>query len=258
MTTLTFSNACLLLSASGLAGALNGVAGGGSFISFPALIFAGFPSLKANATNNTVTWMGYLASIRAYRCHMSTPRWQLLGLASISSVGGVIGAMLLLRTPQPLFTKLVPYLLLVATVLFTLNSYLANWRQPSHSTPAKSSPHSLMLVGLLQFLVAIYGGFFGGGSGIVMLATFSLLEMKNIHAMNALKTTLNACINGVAMIAFIAAHTIDWQAAFLMSCGSFLGGYWGVYAVRQLDAKFLRGFITLVGLSLTIYFFVQS
>ncbi|MBO3464027.1 TSUP family transporter [Aetokthonos hydrillicola Thurmond2011] len=123
MTTLTFSSAVLLLSASGIASTLNSVAGGGSFFSFPALIFAGLPPLKANATNNTVTWIGYAVSIYAYRSDLSIPFRQLLVLALISLVGGVMGAILLLRTPQSVFAKLLPYLLLVATILFTLQSF---------------------------------------------------------------------------------------------------------------------------------------
>jgi uncharacterized membrane protein YfcA len=171
MTTLTIASTCLLLSASNITGALNGVAGGGSFISFPALIFVGLPSIEANATNNTVTWMGYLASIRAYRQNLTIPRWQLAILASTSVVGGGIGAIVLLQTPPSLFSKLIPYLLLLATVLFTLSPYMVKRLQPSHAKPFQTSWLSMILVGMLQFLVAIYGGFFGGGSGIVRVSS---------------------------------------------------------------------------------------
>lgn len=123
----------LLFGASLLAGALNGVAGGGSFISFPALLFAGLPSVNANATNNTVTWVGYLASIRAYRSDFSIQRQELLVLGSVSLLGGAIGSLLLLRTPQTLFTKLIPYLLLIATGLFTFNERDRNLVAPSFS-----------------------------------------------------------------------------------------------------------------------------
>lgn len=121
----------------------------------------------------------------------------------------------------------------------------------------KNSPLIVLFTGLLQFALAIYGGFFGGGSGILMLAIFSTIGMKNIHSMNALKTFLNACINGVAAIAFIYAGTIAWQQAILMSCGSMLGGYWGVRYARKLEPNLVRGFVMLVGFSMTCYFFTK-
>ncbi len=247
----------LLFGASLLAGALNGVAGGGSFISFPALLFAGLPSVNANATNNTVTWVGYLASIRAYRSDFSIQRQELLILGSVSLVGGAIGSLLLLCTPQTLFTKLIPYLLLIATGLFTFNPAIATWLH-HRSVASKTSQLTMITAGLLQLLIATYGGFFGGGSGILMLAMFTVMGKKDIHAMNALKTSLNACINGVAMIAFILAGAVAWPQAILMSLGSLLGGYWGVHNARKLKPCLVRRFIILVGFSMTLYFFLKS
>ncbi|MDF5716555.1 MAG: sulfite exporter TauE/SafE family protein [Rhizonema sp. NSF051] len=259
MTTLTlFSQPLLLFGASLLTGALNGVAGGGSFISFPALLFAGLTPINANATNNTVTLVGYLASIRAYRHELLIHRQQYWVLIGVSVIGGAIGSLLLLHTPQTLFTKLVPYLLLIATALFALNPLIATWFQIHRPISSKYSPLTMLVFGLLQFTIATYGGFFGGGSGILMLATFSIMGMKNVHAMNALKTTLNACINSVAMLAFMVAGAIAWQYAILMSCGSLLGGYWGVYYVRRIEPKLVRSFIILIGLSMTVYFFIKT
>ncbi len=252
------SQSLVLFSAGLLAGGLNSVAGGGSFIAFPALVLTGLPTLTANATNNTVTWIGYLASIRAYRRAIIIKRQEFIAFCCISVIGGIIGSLLLLHIPQALFTKLLPYLLLLATGLFTYNSFILNWLQKrcpdSYLTPNKT----IIFAMLLQFLIAVYGGFFGGGCGILMLAMFSLTGMKDIHAMNALKISLNACINGVAMLLFIMAGTVAWSQALLMSFGSILGGYYGVYYLRKLPVSIVRRFIIIVGFSMSAYFFVKS
>jgi uncharacterized protein len=253
----------LLLIASMMAGALNGIAGGGSFISFPALIFAGLPPINANATNNTGTWVGYLASLYAYRedwgvrtlgARRSPDLWRLV---CISLAGGIIGSLLLLRTPQAVFAKLVPYLLLVATVLFALNPLFKKLQQQRpHSV--RRSKVALVGLPLLQLAIAIYGGFFGGGVGILLLALFGLMGMEDIHAMNALKTLLSTFINGIAMLTFVVSGAVFWPHAIVMGMGTLLGGYWGVYYVRKVDPIWVRRFVILVGLGMTVYFFVKT
>lgn len=251
----------LLFGASVMAGALNGVAGGGSFISFPALIFAGLPPINANATNNTGTWVGYLASLYAYRedrgmrtlgAQRSQEFWRLV---FISLLGGVIGSLLLLKTPQTVFAKLVPYLLLAATALFALNPWFKKLQNKRVTRPSKVRMFALRI---FQLAIAIYGGFFGGGVGILLLALFGLMGMEDIHEMNALKTVLSTCINGIAMVMFIVSGAVMWPYAILMSTGTLLGGYWGVYYVRKVDPKLVRWFVIAVGLGMTLYFFVKT
>ncbi len=245
----------LLLLASAMAGALNGVAGGGSFISFPALLFAGLPPINANATNNTGTWVGYLASLYAYREDRGVRSQEFWRLVFISLLGGVIGSLLLLKTPQAVFAKLVPYLLLAATALFALNPWFKKFQNNRITRPSK-----VRMVGLpiLQLAIAIYGGFFGGGVGILLLALFGLMGMEDIHEMNALKTVLSTCINGIAMVTFIVSGAVVWPYAILMSAGTLLGGYWGVYYVRKVDPKLVRWFVIAVGLGMTAYFFIRT
>jgi uncharacterized protein len=244
----------LLLLASAMAGALNGVAGGGSFISFPALMFAGLPPINANATNNTGTWVGYLASLYAYREDRGVRSQAFWRLVLISLLGGVIGSLLLLKTPQAVFAKLVPYLLLAATALFAMNPWFKKLQNKKITRPSK-----VRIIGLpiLQLAIAIYGGFFGGGVGILLLALFGLMGMEDIHEMNALKTVLSTCINGIAMVTFIVSGAVVWPYAILMSAGTLLGGYWGVYYVRKVDPKLVRWFVIAVGLGMTAYFFVR-
>jgi uncharacterized protein len=245
----------LLFVASVLAGALNSVAGGGSFLTFPALLLVGLPPISANATNNTGTWIGYLSSLYAYRKDRAV-RWQeLLVLVSISLAGGVIGSLLLLKTPQTVFSRLVPYLLLAATILFALDPSLKKL-QPKAGAPR--SPATRLALRIFQLAIAIYGGFFGGGVGILLLALFGLMGMEDIHAMNALKTILSTCINGIAMVTFVISGTVFWPQAALMSVGTLLGGYWGVYYVKKLDPKLVRRFVVLVGLGMSLYFFFKG
>lgn len=238
-----------------MAGALNGVAGGGSFITFPALIFVGLPPINANATNNTGTWVGYLSSFFAYRQDLGVRSQALWRLILISLSGGIIGSVLLLNTPQSVFAKLVPYLLLLATTLFALNPWLKRLQSKHGALPSKKT---LLLLGMLQWMVAIYGGYFGGGVGILLLALFGLMGMEDIHVMNGLKTLLSTCINGIAMVTFIASGTVLWPHAILMSMGTILGGYWGVYYIRKVDPKLVRWFVIAVGLGMTLYFFVKA
>ncbi len=245
----------LLFLASVMSGALNGVAGGGSFISFPALIFAGLPPINANATNNTGTWVGYLASLYAYREDRGVRSQEFWRLVFISLVGGMIGSLLLLKTPQVLFVRLVPYLLLAATALFALNPWFKKLQKKRVVRP---SLVRMFVLRIFQMAIAIYGGFFGGGVGILLLALFGLMGMEDIHEMNALKTVLSTCINGIAMVTFIVSGAVIWPYAILMSVGTLLGGYWGVYYVRKVDPKLVRWFVIAVGLGMTLYFFVKT
>lgn len=237
------------------AGAVNGVAGGGGLIAFPALLLTGIPSIQANATNTAGLWFGTAASTFAYRQELSSHRRELLLLSGTSVLGGILGSYLLLHTSATDFDKLVPYLLLIATVLFAIGEPIKKWF--THSS--KHRLHMpIILILVLQLAIAIYGGFFGGGGGILILAVLEMMGMKNIHVMNAFKTWLATCLNAVALIHFIVANIIVWFPAILMAIGAILGGYGSAFLARRLNPSWVRAFIICVGVTMTGYFFLHQ
>lgn len=253
--------AIILFIAAVFGGMLNSVAGGGSFITFPTLIFAGVPSVNANATSTVALWPGTLATIGGYRGALRIERRLLLLLGGVSVLGGVLGAIVLLHTGQALFLHLVPYLLLVATLLFAFGGPITSrLRGRTNDKTGGAGPFQLSLawVASLQFVIALYGGFFGGGIGILMLATLSLMGIEDINRANALKAVLNACINGVAIVTFIVAGAIFWGQAIVMIFGAIVGGYGGATVAQRLNPKLLRGFVILVGIATSVYFFVRG
>ena len=255
---MTFLQASILFVAAILGGTLNSVAGGGTFITLPALIFTGVLPINANASSTVALWPGSIASVWAYRKEFANQRRLVTFLLSITSlIGGILGAELLVRTSQTTFVKLLPYLLLLATVLFALSGPI-NTRLHGRTT-LKNRQSWLTLVGIsfLQLIIAIYGGYFGGGIGILMLATLGLMGMENIHEMNAMKTLLTTFINGVAVIIFIIRGIVAWPQAIVMVIGAIIGGYTGAYFARKIDQRLIRGFVILVGVSMTIYFFLR-
>ncbi len=277
---MALANILILLLAAVLGGTLNSVAGGGSFITFPSLIYAGVLPIPANATSTTALWPGSAAAAWALRKELASQNRTLLLVLSIASfVGGTGGAILLLRTPQTTFVHLIPFLMLMATLLFAF-SPLVNARlkqraearkkvgrtQVTESGQQEASgqviqvrlPWTLLAgLALLQLVIALYGGYFGGGIGILMLASLGLMGMENIHEMNAVKNTLAACINGVAVITFIVAGAVVWSNALIMVVGTIAGGFGGAYYARKLDPRLVRGFVILVGCVMTIYFFLK-
>jgi uncharacterized protein len=262
---MTLLQALILFIAAMLGGTLNAVAGGGSFISFPALLFTGVPPIQANATSTVALWPGSVASVSAYRRELATlNRIALLLLGITSLVGGMLGAVLLLLTPQATFLGLVPYLLLLATLLFTVSPGItARLRKGTNASQesekkASISRQTLTLIVLVQFIVAVYGGYFGGGIGIMILASLSVMGMENIHEMNGLKTVLQTSINGVAVLTFIIARAVFWLQAVVMIAGAIVGGFGGAYFARKLDPRLVRGFVIIVGFAMTIYFFLHS
>jgi uncharacterized protein len=253
---LTLPNAVLLFGAAVLAGALNAVAGGGSFIAFPALLFVGLPPVPANATNTVALWTGLLFSGGAFRRHINVPRPVLGTLALASVVGGIVGAILLLRTPAHTFMKVLPWLMLAATLLFIFGGKLI--RPRPDQTIQQRTPSTLLVAACFQFLVAIYGGYFGGGMGIVILAMLTAFGMADIHHMNALKIVLSTATNGIAVLIFIASHAVYWHEAMIMIAGAALGGFFGAHYSLRLSQKLVRRFVILVGSSMTAYFFARS
>jgi uncharacterized membrane protein YfcA len=253
---LNFLNATVLFLAAVFAGIMNAVAGGGSFISFPTLLFTGIPAVPANATNTVALWTGLIFSGGAFRHHLKVRRLVLLTLVSVSLVGGTIGAVLLLHTPAQTFMRVLPWLMLAATLLFIFGRKLI--RPETNQVEHQLSVKTIVLGAFFQLLVAIYGGYFGGGMGIVMLAMLTAFGMADIHEMNALKIVLSSSTNGIAVIVFIASRAVYWRQAILMIVGASLGGYFGARYSLRLSQKWIRAFVITVGSVMTAYFFVRA
>jgi len=247
-------NGIVLFVGAMMAGLMNSVAGGGSFFSFPALIFTGVPPIPANATSTVAIWPGSVAAIGAYWRKLPRRAAIMLPLTASSVVGGLLGALILLRTPQATFMRLVPYLFLVATLLFAFGRKLSQGVGAWINNRSASSWLMVSGAALVQLVIAVYGGFFGGGIGILMLALLSMVQMGDIHSMNAVKSLLAAAINGVAVVTFIVAGVVVWPQALLMIVGAALGGYGGAHFAQKLDPRLVRGFVIAVGFSMTIYF----
>ena len=250
----------LLFLAAFVGGALNAVAGGGSFIGVPALIFAGVPAVSANATNTLALWPASIASVSAYRREVGAARPWVMSLGGASLAGGVIGGLLLLRTSDDAFLRLLPWLLLIAAATFTFAGPIqrALSRHPADAAhhPAGAAPHHLAVL-LLQFLISIYGGYFGGGMGIMMLATLTIAGMTEVHRMNAVKSVLAVIINGVALVQFIAFGAIAWPPGMIMVAGGIAGGYAGAATARRVDERHVRRLVMVIAWGMTLYFFLR-
>lgn len=253
---MTLAIAIFLFVAGVIGGALNSVAGGGSFVAFPALLFVGVPPIPANASNTVALWTGAAASGGAYRNRLDVPRRIFLPLLAVSFVGGILGAYLLLKTPAHTFLRVLPWLTLGATLLFAFGKKLAGNRASSISHDATSA--AIAGAAAFQFGVAIYGGYFGGGMGIVMLAMLATLGMTDIHSMNALKSVMGFVINGVAVVTFVVAKAVYWPQAIAMTVGAIIGGYFGAHYAQRVPQLWIRRFVIAVGAGMTVYFFAKA
>ena len=248
----------LILGAALLAGAINGIAGGGSFILFPVLMFVGIPPITANATNAIALLPGTLASAGAYRHEFDEDKRSLIQICILGVIGGLAGGILLLRTPSATFLQVLPYLLLTATLAFAFSNKMTIWVERQQSRFAKFRELRTVLITILQLVVAIYGGFFGGGMGILFLATFALMGMTNIHRMNAYKTMLTSCINAVIVIPFVNAGVILWQEGAIAAIGAAIGGYISAYYVQKIPQIVVKRFVIVLGSAMTLYFFIKN
>jgi uncharacterized protein len=226
---LSFSHAILLFFAGALAGAMNAVAGGGSFVAFPTLLFTGVPPIPANATNTLSLWVGTAVSGGAYRRHLNLPRRVLLPLVSMGLLGGLAGALLLIKTPAHTFLRLIPWLMLAATLLFTFGRHLTGRLSAGISHQASNA--ALAGASFFELLVAIYGGYFGGGIGMMNLAMFAALGMTD---------------------------SIVWPQALVMIVGAGLGGYASAHYAQKLPQSLVRAMIITLGVGMTIYFFLKA
>jgi len=254
----TLAEIALLLLVAAIAGALNSIAGGGSFVSFPALVFLGLPSVNANATNTLGLWPGTMASAGAYRKAMDGAMLRrLVPLIIITLAGSLVGARLLLKTHVTTFDRLVPWLLLLGTVLFIFRARITGWVAQRRQADGPSR-WQVMGVTLAQAALGIYIGYFGAGVGIVMLPLLSLMGIDNIHAMSGVRTFLVTCGNTVAIAVFIFAHAVYWPQALLMMLGAVAGGYAGAYFAQKMQPKTVGTLVVTIGAATTAYFFWKA
>lgn len=242
----------ILLFVSGfLSGAVNAIAGGGTFLTFGALTLAGLPPISANATSSIVQFPGYVTSTLAYKTELMK-RWRsAVALTIISAVGGLTGALILLALDNPSFRAMVPWLLAAATAIFAAGPLL---KPKASAERTGTSPSSA----IGQFLTAIYGGFFGAGMGIMMLAVLGLTTGGSYHHLNALKNLLAMVIAAVAIIVFVGGGVVGWAQAVIMIPAGAAGGYAGVWLARRVPQTIMRMLVVAVGTALTIYYFVTG
>jgi len=253
---LDWIHAAAAFGAAFLAGVINSVAGGGTLITFPTLVWLGLSSVTANATSTVVVWPGTLGSAWGYRRELRGTQHSLYLLVIPSLVGGLTGAWLLRFTPPDAFDKLVPYLLLFATLLFLAQDQV---QRKLKSANAAAHQSTKWLVGALcfQLIVGIYGGYFGAGMGIFMLAALGVIGLTDIHQMNALRVVLGSSINGIAIVYFVANHMVYWPYVVVMVVGAMAGGYGGAGFARRLGGTAVRRIVILVGFGLALSFFFR-
>ncbi len=239
----------LLVAAAFAAGAINSVAGGGSFLTFPSLVFAGVPAVIANASNTVALVPGAAASAISYRGDIRRLGEERVKIwFSVSLIGGATGALLLLFTSDKVFRQIAPWLLLCATLLFAFGTQISiALRGRLHAN------QTLMLALLLP--IAVYGGYFGGGIGIMILAAFRLYGLTDIHAMNGVKTILSGSLNAIASVIFIMAHQVYWRPTLAMMAAGIAGGYIGPVLARRMRPQVIRRIVIAVGALMTLYFF---
>lgn len=245
----------LLLAAAFVAGALNAVAGGGSFLTLPALVFTGVPPVVANATGTVALLPGYLAGAWGFREDVqSPPGLSFKSVVGLSVLGGAAGALLLLFTPDATFRQVVPWLLLAATAMFAFGPQLRRWTAGA----THAGPPSAVKAGLGMLAVAVYGGYFNGGLGIVLLALFGLLGQTRLAAMNGMKNLVSALLTAIAVVVYAAGGLVEWPQALGMMVAATLGGYGGARLARRIPAPWLRGGIVVTGLVMSALFFWQQ
>lgn len=245
-----------LFLAAAVAGALNAVAGGGSLISFPALVAFGQPPILANATNTAALWPGTLSSAVAYSRDTKIYRDLLMTLLIPSLVGGFLGALALVSTPPELFNAIVPFLVLGATLLFAFRDPFTRWLRLGNGEE-KVGTGGRVWGFLFQLFVATYGGYFGAGIGILMLGSLSVMGLRDIHRMNGLKTILGTLINVIAFTFFAIKGLVVWRLAPVMAAGAIIGGYVGARTAKRVDPQAIRIFVIIVGLFVSAWLFLR-
>lgn len=245
----------LLFLAAFVAGAVNSVAGGGTLLTFPALLSVGIPPIAANATSTVALVPGSLAAFYGYRDEMQGSRREIVWFAVPSLVGGVIGALFVDRVGDRAFARAVPWLIFTATALFALQPLVKRWvERAGPSSPSRRLPFTVAF----QLLVAVYGGFFGAGIGILMLAALGFLGVRGIHRMNGVKNFAAVCINGVAAVTFIALGRVVWSHAAVMAVGAIAGGVGGAGVARRLGEANVRRLVIAIGVAIGLLMLVRG
>ena len=247
----------IIVCAAIVGGAINTIAGGGTLISFPALMWIGRAPIVANATNTVALWPASLAGMIGFRRELATMQRWLFLLTIPSLVGGGFGAWLLLRTPERTFERIVPLLILTATTLLAAQEVISKRLglvARAHENPTIGW---VTFVFVFQFIVSVYGGYFGAGMGILMLAALGLIGLTDLHQMNGLKNLLAICINGIAAIYFAVSGAVVWHDAIIMAAGAIAGGYFGARIARRLGRKFVRVAVVVIGLVMTVALFLK-
>ena len=248
----------LLVASSAGAGVMNAMAGGGTILSYPALLFVGESAITANATSTVALWPGAAASLFGYRREVAQNREWLKTLFLPSLLGGALGAVLLLRTPVKVFAGLAPYLILFATVLFMVQGAVARWMQKTGREQGGLTRGRLTAALVYQFGVGVYGGYFGAGIGILMLAVLGFLGLSDIHAANGVKNFFGMCINGLAAGYFIFRGAVDWPAALIMIAGAIAGGYAGAGFARKIGKEKARAAVVVIGFLVAALLLIQQ
>ena len=252
---LDFVHAAAAFASAFLAGAINSVAGGGTLVSFPTLIWLGLDSVTANATSTVAIWPGTVGSVLGYRREMQQVESRYWALIAPSLIGGIVGAILLRMTPSSVFDKLVPFLILFATLLFMAQEPVQRMLKTAESHKGTAWFVGVML---FQLLVGLYGGYFGAGIGILMLAALSVIGLTDIHKMNALKVVLGGSVNGIAALYFVWAGMVYWPYVVVMAIGAIAGGYGGAGVARKLGGRTVRKIVIGIGFAMAVSLFVKK
>lgn len=243
------ADAFLTAGAGLVAGAVNAIAGGGSLLLFPALIAAGYGTLAANVTNSVALWPGYLGGVAGYRAELAGQRRRLVGLSAVAAVGAAAGCGLLLGTPEGAFDVVVPFLVLAASLL------LAVQPRVKELVGAGTRPRVLYpAVGV----AAVYGGYFGGALGVILLGTLALTVQDSLRRLNAVKAVLSLVVSTVTVIAFGVFGPVDWVAVAVIAPAALLGGYVGAKIARRLDDRLLRRGVVVFGIAVAVLLFLRA
>src|SRR6202453_511394 len=240
--------------ASFLAGALNAMAGGGSFVSFPALLGVGVLPIQANATNTVALWPGQFTSIAAYWQDLKANLRLVVPVCSAALLGGVTGAIVLLRTGQVTFMALVPWLLLLASSLFAVSGPVSAWLRRNRVSAAGAKPN-LIPLWIAVVVVSFDIGYFGAGAGFLLMTALAIFGIQNFNQVNALKVVATTCANGIAVVTFILKNQVAWKYCLLMMLTAAVGGYLGARYARRMNPKFMRALVVVIGLGMAAYFF---
>ena len=233
------------------AGVVNAIAGGGTFLSFPALVWAGVPPVSASATSTVAVFPGYLGGTLGYIDELkSLSRNQLIRLTAITLVGGLLGSLLLLISSNEAFSLIVPFLLFIATTLFIFGARIKSWAEARAQGVKNEGPLGLMLV-------SVYGGYFNGGLGIVLLSLFALWGWRDIHLMNGFKSWISFALSAISVTTFALAGLVVWPMALVMAAAAIVGGYAGAHLAKAIPLHVVRTIIAVIGYGMSLVFLIR-